>query len=191
LDDEDEEHEQERVPAVVARNVERQQRRRLRDAPYADDKSTSALQRESALALVARSATLRSHHRKGDDDEDRNEQRSEGIASACDKPILKRQDDEQAGAEHRAICGPLRLRGHEFAQRDERREREQNRHTDLARQERQAHAMQIPHHALTRVLRLSIASCGRRFATVILRPMPTIDATARTSAMPVASSTVW
>ena len=50
--------------------------------------------------------------------------------------------------------------------------------------------MAIAHHALTRVLRLSMPPCGCRFATVILRPSPIADARARTTVMPAARMNV-
>jgi hypothetical protein len=51
LHDEHEKDDEERVPAFVARNLQRQQRRHVRDAEHADHEP--ALQRRRALACAA------------------------------------------------------------------------------------------------------------------------------------------
>ena len=108
---------------------------------------------------------------------DRDEDRVEAVPVDVDEDVLQRQHDEERRGEREVVAAARVRERHEFAQRDERDEREQQDHAGLAEQEREADHQH--HHPPRLDARVEVVDrrCGWPLATDGLSAKPTSDAT--------------
>ena len=119
-----EEHE-ECALALVAGKRQQQQRRHMAQAVHAH--RDTPLQLGIALEEMVRIIGQRTHHRKGDEHIDRNEHREQVESRRADQQELDRQHHEKGQDQAAMVAAPCRRKRDEFAQREERDQRKQQR----------------------------------------------------------------
>ena len=142
LHDDDQEGDEQKVAALEARHVERQQGRDMADAVKRDH--DRPLLRGDALQEALGVAMQRRDRRHQQEAVYRDEDHEESVPRRPYQPVLKWYDDAEHAEQHPMVAAAAVRERHELAQRGERDQREQDRHAVAAEEEGDRH--QPNHH---------------------------------------------